>query len=388
MCGLVGIAGKLEYADEDVMRRLLMLDYWRGKDSTGLAAVRTSDKSIMISKLASHPLDLFEMGKFKTVLSASQSQAFIGHNRAATKGLINTFNAHPFQYDHIVGAHNGTLSVQSHRELEDKLGERFGVDSQAIIKAIAVLGLEETIPLLQGAWAITYYDANENTLNFIRNDQRPLWYSYSKDFKKLIWASEYQFIDEAARAGKIELAPLTNERGTFRFFATEIDYHYRFDLAELRDGPAQGETEKTRPKPKVKELKGKEAPAAANQSWQDDPFPSPHRFSQSASGTTTSTTSTGKHISTRIKRRTEDNVANAIVSLIGSPSDPYAGMIKREDFEYMSKYGCSWCQATVQWGDVGITIYERDQLCLCADCSRVDKGGQNRIFVPNIKMYQ
>lgn len=384
MCGLVGIAGKLEYADEETMRRLLVLDYWRGKDSTGIAAVRHGDKSFHVAKLASHPFDLFDMGKFKSALSAHASQAFIGHNRAATKGMITTFNAHPYVFDDIVGAHNGTLSVASHKDLEDAVGEKFAVDSQAVIKAISVLGLEETVKLMQGAWALTFYDATDDSLNFIRNDQRPLWYAYSKEHNKLFWASEYQMIDEACRHSKTELSPLTNERGTFKFFATEIDVHYRFDLAALRAGSEE------RPKPKVKEIKGKEAPVVTSTVAWEDPFPhGPHSYykasanSKTTSGTTTSTP--GKN---GIKKRLEPSVADTIIGLVGSPTDPYAGMIKRDDFEYMTKFGCSWCQASVKWGDVGITIYDRDQICLCSDCSRKSVDNQNRIYVPNITRFQ
>src|SRR3546814_12623264 len=53
-------------------------------------------------------------------LSGYNSKAFIGHNRAATLGKVNGLNAHPFRYDNIMGAHNGTLDTQSWLRLEEE----------------------------------------------------------------------------------------------------------------------------------------------------------------------------------------------------------------------------------------------------------------------------
>jgi hypothetical protein len=42
MCGHVGVAGDLALKDEALMKRLLIFDYLRGPDSTGLAAIETT----------------------------------------------------------------------------------------------------------------------------------------------------------------------------------------------------------------------------------------------------------------------------------------------------------------------------------------------------------
>ena len=68
MCGLVGIAGDLSYKDEKFMKRLLVLDYFRGTDSTGLAAIRKGGEAV-ISKAAVNPLDLFDMSSFEKALN-------------------------------------------------------------------------------------------------------------------------------------------------------------------------------------------------------------------------------------------------------------------------------------------------------------------------------
>lgn len=146
MCGLVGIAGNLLYQDEFTMKRLLMADYFRGPDSTGFAAIRTNGDAF-VAKLASNPIDLFNQKNFDTALNGNASRAFIGHNRAATRGKVVSANAHPFHFGSIVGAHNGTLDQESWDRLEEKLGEKYTVDSMALIAAIDKLGIEKTIKL-------------------------------------------------------------------------------------------------------------------------------------------------------------------------------------------------------------------------------------------------
>src|SRR3546814_15519590 len=88
------------------MRRLLVFDYFSGPDSTGFAALR-KDGTHRLAKIASNPLNLFDMKRFSEANNGYQSLAFVGHNRFATKGKVNDLNAHPFHYGNIVGAHNG-----------------------------------------------------------------------------------------------------------------------------------------------------------------------------------------------------------------------------------------------------------------------------------------
>lgn len=350
MCGHVGIAGKLEFKDEDTMKRLLLLDYFRGKDSTGLAAIRSTGETYM-AKCASHPLDLFELAKFKTALNASPSMAFIGHNRAATRGGISAFNAHPYQFDGIIGAHNGTLDSDSTKALEEAVGEKFPVDSMAIFAGIARLGIADTIGLMHegkdthsGAWSLVWYDEKDRSLNFLRNQWRPMYLCYNSKFDRLFWGSEWQMIDAALSMSTIEYEMYRDEKSGYQYFATQENIHYKFDLEELKLGGTKI------PKPVIKELKGKEPVAAASR---------PFGIVSGGTQTTSTTTSHGN--------RGEATVTH--LHLIGGIEDPYAGVLTKEEFEDIAKYGCSWCSRDINWGDTGITMYERDDILLCADCS-------------------
>ena len=136
-------------------------------------------------KRAGTAWDLFDDKRFNTMMTGT-SYALIGHNRAATKGKVNNINAHPFEFQDVVGAHNGTLRGQY--RLPNHTA--FEVDSENIFYSIQQNGLDETLQILDGAYALTYWDKRSEELTLIRNDERTLFYCYSEDLKTVFWASE------------------------------------------------------------------------------------------------------------------------------------------------------------------------------------------------------
>lgn len=359
MCGHVGIAGKLEHKDEATMKRLLIFDFFRGPDSTGLASYRTNGE-VHIAKIASHPIDLFDTGRFTKTLSGHASSVFLGHNRLATKGKVNTLNAHPYQYGHIIGAHNGTLDTSSWKALEEIIGFTTDVDSQAIFAAIEKVGIEETVKHMQGAWALVWVDTNENTLNFLRNKQRPFWLAFDSKFERIFWASEHPMIAAATSMSSQPYDMHTSKDG-YRFWSTEEDQWYRIKLDVLRAGS------KTKPNYIHKKLEGKEAPPVAA-AVGASPFPRQTHNNVTTFGKDTTKKDTSTN-STTTSHSHSNNRSTTVIQMIGSPMSPLAGYIKRDKFDELAKYGCSWCQADVEWGDEGITIYESQDKILCAECS-------------------
>lgn len=382
MCGHVGIAGNLVSTDENIMKRLFLYDYFRGPDSTGLAAIRNTNE-VKIAKIASHPLNLFDLQRFKDALNALPSHVFIGHNRAATRGVVNDMNAHPYQYDHIVGAHNGTLSAATVKRLEDKLGEKFEVDSKAIFASIAKFGIDETVAMFQksednikcpDAWALVWFDLKDKTLNFLRNDERPFWYAYSKDFKKIFWASEWGFIRAACEMAPVRQELYTQENTGYKFFETAVDTLYTYDIIDLK-------TKGVHPKPKVRELKGKEAPAVTYTHTQGSPF------GRGATGgtnhsTTTSTTSRGNKPTTMGSAPSK----HTVVSLFGDDKDPLAGLFDEMSFITTAGTSCAWCDKDIDINDRGITIFESLKTALCAECSGDHTAsGPVRVYAQNLQ---
>ena len=380
MCGHVGLAGNLVHKDEATMKRLFLYDYFRGPDSTGLAVIRNTN-DVKLAKLASHPLDLFDTQKFKDALQAFPSHVFIGHNRLATKGVVNNINAHPYEFDHIVGAHNGTLSPASFKALEDKIGEKFEVDSKAIFACIAKFGIEETVPLLQGAWALVWFDRSNKTLNFLRNKERPFWTATSADHKKLFWASEWPMIRAA-----VELQASPDELWTqadkgYKFFETQEDLWYQYDIHALKTA-----TEKY--KPKVKELKGKEpAPVVTYTNNGTTPFPARSSASHHGGRTNLSTTtSLGTPPRTTTGSVPDKSVKHTVVSLFGDDKDPLAGLFDEHEFIRVAGTSCAWCEASIDFKDKGITVFEGLQAALCPDCSaHSDNEGTVRVYATDLR---
>lgn len=178
------MAGNISITGERAFKRLLELDTIRGPHSTGIFAVK-SDKSTLLAKQVGTPWDLYETKQCEAIFRAV-TKVLIGHNRWATKGKINKLNAHPFEFENVAGAHNGTLTTTY--QLEDHT--MFEVDSENIYYHMDKHGVEDTIKNLNGAFALTWYNKKDHTVNFIRNNERPLYYTFSEDHKTLLWASE------------------------------------------------------------------------------------------------------------------------------------------------------------------------------------------------------
>ncbi len=163
---------------------MLYIDALRGKDSVGIAAVGVQGKAL-VRKRALSVEDFLSMKPVEEVFRA-KLRCLIGHNRSATKGSVNNYNAHPFSFSHITGAHNGTLTNM--RLLSDH--EMFDVDSEAIFHNINDHGVQHTADRLHGAWALTWWDETDHSLHMWRNEERPLFYVWSEDRKVIAWASE------------------------------------------------------------------------------------------------------------------------------------------------------------------------------------------------------
>lgn len=379
MCGHVGIAGKLVTKDENTMKRLLMLDYFRGTDSTGFVGIKSAG-DVKLAKIASHPLDLFDMQRFKDALNGNASTVFMGHNRAATRGVVNSYNAHPFAIGNIVGAHNGTLSAHTTKLLEDALEETMSVDSMALIAHIDRFGIDNTIKKLRSsdngvcpdAWALVWYNIEEKTLNFIRNKERPMWYAYNEAFTKVFWASEWPMIDAAVSLTTGADKMFRTETG-YRFFEMDEDIHYKFEIEELKKGSD------TRPKPMAKKICGEgTGPAAKGSAY--DPFQRNYHETH-YQGTKTGAQTT--HGSPRTACTDLADKTN-VIHLFADKTDPYGGIITKERFEAISKDGCCWCSSTIEYEDVGCTIIDRDDIILCPECSSTSNSNTNRVYLKDL----
>lgn len=219
MCGIVGVAGASSKDNDNVLQTLLTLDALRGTDSTGIAAI-TSFNNVNVVKAIGNPYELFSNKGYDKAVG-TMNRAVIGHNRFATQGGVNKANAHPFDFDTIVGVHNGTLTNKW--ELADS--KDFVVDSENLYHHMETKGLEHLMGVMKGAWSLVWWDKNNETLNFLRNKERPMFITWSEDWKSMYWASEAWMLDVATARYGIKRHPIQ---------ATDVDKLYAFQIDKDR----------------------------------------------------------------------------------------------------------------------------------------------------------
>lgn len=200
MCGLIGMAStvglKNAFARKAVLQEGLMVNSVRGDHSTGFAAFMKDkeDSDFLIYKKAYNGADFVQFPRVKSVLQDIEKYScFIGHNRAATAAAVNHQNAHPFQFGHIILAHNGHIN-NSHAIIPQGHKCLIEVDSARLALAMSIVGEKEAIEQAQGGFALTWFNTKDKTLNFARNSQRPLKFVYIKGENTMFWASERQML--------------------------------------------------------------------------------------------------------------------------------------------------------------------------------------------------
>lgn len=201
MCGIWGIVVKSKVgfstADIPMIENLAIAGSARGRDSLGIMNIDIAGKWSYL-KAAGNPFELIESKDWTQRMEAmvKSGKAIVGHNRHATKGAVNKDNAHPFNFGNTTLVHNGTIL---HGLTYDK---GITVDSNQLCIDIDRYGIDQALDPLYGAWAVVYHDYKKNTLNFIRNKERPLYFikadggfMFGSELKMLEWiADRHQFL--------------------------------------------------------------------------------------------------------------------------------------------------------------------------------------------------
>lgn len=209
MCGIFGIYSTnfLDQDEKEMFASLGVFSTPRGKDATGFLAVETTSYTpkgqtrpnvfYALRKAAVQPYEFFNDPNNKREV-LGRNNALVGHNRHATIGNKDEDTAHPFEHGDIIGVHNGT--IRNYAQKED-----FS-DSDRLYKKIDEVGLKAAMNELpyDSAYALVWWNVDENAFYFFRNDQRPIVYVLSKDGKKIMWASEGRFLKAAIAYHKME----------------------------------------------------------------------------------------------------------------------------------------------------------------------------------------
>lgn len=241
MCGIVGFitneTKKWEIDRSKFLRQGLIIDTLRGDDSTGVFAVGheelyKDDKSAFWLKKLGGGHEFVECADYyKSMYDTEDYFAAIGHNRAATVGGVDTSTAHPFQVGPITLVHNGTLTStfglpSPMRSITIK-GKSIKVDSHAIAYNLAHHDTEEVLSKLNGAFALVWHDARDDTINVIRNSQRPLHMALSTQQDTLYMMSEAEMLFMLGRRLRLGLSNIYYPRP-----GQLLKYHKGSDLSK------------------------------------------------------------------------------------------------------------------------------------------------------------
>lgn len=398
MCGIVGVAGAVTFKEEGIFKQLLVIDSLRGEDSTGVASVSRM-RDVNVVKSVGDPFQLFETRGFTDIMKTNNN-VLIGHNRYATVGRISRKTAHPFEFSKVVGVHNGTLK----NKYSLHKGSDFDVDSEALYHHINEKGLEDAIDVAEGAYALVWYNKEKDTLNFLRNKERPLFTVLTEDKRCLYWASEAWMLEVALARENIKHGDVT---------AVPVDTHMSYEIPDFN-----GTFDKARVKNVAKRAKVVSLPDPQKKTTTPTPVTGAAFYQKTIEFTVKSIENDYSaqyavlhsdqfplvdfrcylsfkddhdlkaHVGNKIKAKVSRmavNVGNSYWKV--SPDSvelvrPFAADRLMSEAEFNSKYSeCCWCSSPVTYDEDYEIISKADVLCsVCKDDKEV------REFLPNLKV--
>ena len=332
MCGICGIAGnQLLDSEYKAFDTLFHISALRGPDSTGIFGLHRDPKyknlSINTSKstLTSTEYMYQYEDEIKEYRKEKKPFVLVGHTRMATLGKITKKNAHPFNFPNVVGVHNGTI----HNGLEFK--DEYETDSEALYRGISEKGIEKTIkalPHYQAAYALVWFDKQKQTLNFLRNRDRPLYMALTS-WNTLFWTSEKDFLEFTLARHKMDIKQI---------FMLKDDQHVSHDLSK-KDFLFEAKIKELKPAPY-------EYIRPTTASWMNNTSHTP--------GQTTRPPISERWKAEELDLKSRDSKGNVIPfvpseskkTVLGAPTSMYRVQGQVVPFATINErlqHGCAWC---------------------------------------------
>ena len=182
MCGIVGLYNPNKwnlFSADYIMPEMLTHNQIRGRDAVGLfMQTRSGDMDFCKQNSNVETFMEWDVPNRRFFKVAESARFMVGHNRAATVGGIGADAAHPHVIDKTIYlVHNGTLRGQWQDE-----GNKHVSDSHAIANWLhQEPDFRKVAGKIIGAYALVWYDRRDDSLNFVRNFERPLGFVESND---------------------------------------------------------------------------------------------------------------------------------------------------------------------------------------------------------------
>lgn len=191
MCGIVGVMSSTITLNEiDQFYDLSAMATHRGRWGGGCVVVQNGKKNKWTTRIArtTQPLNALVASERFAEMIGKERSFVLGHARWPTMGGNDIKAVHPHVVGTISGVHNGTMyrvnDVQITKEMSD---------SAAVFRCIAEHGVETFVKKSGGAYALVWTNEDDRTINFLRNDQRTLYFAelgWNGRCSTLYWASE------------------------------------------------------------------------------------------------------------------------------------------------------------------------------------------------------
>lgn len=402
MCGIVGFINReSNFKTSEPLtkwfKQALYCDALRGEHGTGILSV--NDKGFYnMYKKSLNAADFLELSKTKSVLKDS-SVFSVGHNRWATQGTHTDDNSHPFEHGSIILFHNGT--VTNHRTLSKPT---FNVDSSAVSFMLSESkDIKKSLERLEGTYSLVWYDFLLETLNFARNEDRPMFFGYVKDSKSILFASEAPMIRWLANRNGIALEKIEAVPENI-WLEIPLDDKEKFKATSFKPAVresvytySQTGTKHTK-EYKGKKMEGVTIPLKIN-AWtpynggittisQQNGYLSgvysDLAINISGISGTDGKEYVGKTISVKIGSITKDNFGYATIvkDTLKTKAEstgvvpfllkgPFKKKVTRKEFDELTKHGCSYCTANLLPEDHEKITWDYSGDAYCEDCATI-----------------
>ncbi len=162
MCGIITASGSIPFS-VDKLNLLFAYNESRGKDSVGFY---NEDNKIpfenrLYKKMGRASSELIPTHRWK------ETNLFLGHVRAATKGIVNIQNCHPFLFDNIIGCHNGTLDNWGLLKKEHDLSDKVDMDSKVFFDYLNTYPDYKILEEFEGAANVLWVDKRDPKKLFV-----------------------------------------------------------------------------------------------------------------------------------------------------------------------------------------------------------------------------